>query len=227
MSKAKQILTCDDDPAILRALTVLLRGEGFQTLPAKTAAEALDVAALHPLEGAIIDLLLPGGDGLDVCRRLREWSDVPILVLSGLEDEQTMIRALDAGADDYVTKPFAPGELVARLRAVLRRVELQLEEPVIVVNGLEVDLNTHTVRHEGREVRLTPIEYELLCVLVRNRGRLMTHRALLSEVWGSAYEHDRQTLQSHIANLRRKIDAPPKGRRYIRTDFGVGYRFVA
>jgi two-component system KDP operon response regulator KdpE len=180
---------------------------------------------LHPLVAAIVDLLLPDGDGVDVCRRLREWSDMPILVLSGMSDEDTKIRALEAGADDYVTKPFAPGELLARLRAMLRRVEPHPDES-IVLSGLEVDFSARTVRQKGREIRLTPIEYELLCTLVKNRGRLMTHRALLAAVWGSTYEHDKQTLQSHMANLRRKIDPHPDDRRYIRTDFGVGYRFV-
>jgi two-component system KDP operon response regulator KdpE len=227
MSKPKRALICDDDPQILRALTVLLRGAGFEIVPTATAREALDTATVRPPEAAIIDLLLPDGDGVEVCRRLREWSDIPILVLSGIGDEDMKIRALEAGADDYVTKPFAPGELVARLRAIFRRAEPQPQEPVVVVDGLEVDLAAHVVRCMGREVRLTPIEYELLCALVRNRGRLMTHRTLLSEVWGSAYEQDKQTLQSHMANLRRKIDPHPDRRRYIRTDVGVGYRFVA
>jgi two-component system KDP operon response regulator KdpE len=227
MSKPKRVLICDDEPVILRALTVLLRGAEFEAVPTATVREALDTAAVHPPEAAIIDLLLPDGDGVEVCRRLREWSDMPILVLSGIGDEDVKIRALEAGADDYVTKPFAPGELVARLRAILRRAAPQPQESVVTVDGLEVDLTAHAVRQKGREVRLTPIEYELLCALVRNRGRLMTHRTLLSEVWGSAYENDKQTLQSHMANLRRKIDPLPERRRYIRTDVGVGYRFVA
>jgi two-component system, OmpR family, KDP operon response regulator KdpE len=224
MRRLKQILVCDDEPQILTALTILLREEGFEAVAATTAGEALDLAALHPVEAAIIDLLLPDADGVEVCHRLRECSDIPILVLSGTGDERTKIRALDAGADDYVTKPFAPGELMARLRAILRRVEP--EQSIVVADGLEVDLSASTVRHGGTEIQLTPIEYELLRVLVKNRGRLMTHRALLSEVWGSAYEHDKQTLQSHMANLRRKIDPRPERRRYIRTDIGVGYRFV-
>jgi two-component system KDP operon response regulator KdpE len=227
MSRLKQILVCDDDSQILRALTVLLREGGFGVLSASTADGALDVAALHPLEAVIIDLLLPDGDGVEVCRRLREWGDFPILVLSGLGDEETKVRALDAGADDYITKPFGPGELLARLRANLRRGPAKTEEPVFSVNGLEVDLRGRTVRHNGTDVRLTPIEYELLRVLVQNRGRLMTHGALLLQVWGSAYERDKQTLQTHVANLRRKIDHDSEGRRYIETDFGVGYRFVA
>jgi two-component system KDP operon response regulator KdpE len=225
MGKPKRVLICDDDPQIRRALTILLRDAGFQAVPAESASEALDAAGVHLLSAAVIDLLLPDGDGVNVCRRLREWSDIPILVLSGIGDESTKIRALEAGADDYVTKPFGPGELIARLKAVLRRAEPPPEEPVLVIDGLEVDLVSHAVRYKGEEVRLTPIEWELLRALVRNRGRLMTHNALLSQVWGSTYENDKQTLQTHMANLRRKID--PNRRRYIHTDFGVGYRFVA
>jgi two-component system KDP operon response regulator KdpE len=221
----KRVLICDDEPQIRRALTILLREVGFQAVPVETAKQALDVAGVHLLSAAVIDLILPDGDGVEVCRRLREWSDLPILVLSGIGDENTKIRALEAGADDYVTKPFAPGEFVARLKAVLRRVETPLEQPMLVVDALEVDLVSRAVRYQGKDVRLTPIEWELLRVLVLNRGRLMTHNALLSQVWGSTYEHDKQTLQSHMANLRRKID--PSKRRYIHTDFGVGYRFVA
>jgi two-component system, OmpR family, KDP operon response regulator KdpE len=227
MGMLKRILVCDDDPVILRAVTILLRDAGFRAVPTATAREALQTRTASPPCAAIIDLLLPDGDGVEVCRRLREWSDIPILVLSGVAEEQAKIRALEAGADDYITKPFAPGELVARLRATLRRGETKPEEPVFVIDGLEVDRTAHAVRQRGREVRLTPIEYELLCALIRNRGRLMTHHALLLEVWGSTYENDKQTLQSHMANLRRKIDPHPHRRRYIRTDFGVGYRFVA
>jgi two-component system, OmpR family, KDP operon response regulator KdpE len=225
MGKLKRVLICDDEPQIRRAVTILLRDAGFQAVPAETARSALDVAGVHLLSAAVIDLILPDGDGVDVCRRLREWSDIPILVLSGIGDESTKIRALEAGADDYVTKPFGPGEFIARLKAVLRRAEPLPQEPVLVIDGLEVDLVSHAVRYKGEEVRLTPIEWELLRALVRNRGRLMTHNALLSQVWGSTYENDKQTLQTHMANLRRKLD--PSKRRYIHTDFGVGYRFVA
>jgi two-component system, OmpR family, KDP operon response regulator KdpE len=152
---------------------------------------------------------------------------MPIVALSAMDDEDVKIRALEAGADDYVTKPFAPGELVARLRAILRRAEPEPEDAVIVVDRLEVDLAARVVRSKGKEIRLTPIEYELLQVLIRNRGRLMTHRVLLSEIWGSAYDQDKQTLQCHMANLRRKLDPDSERERYIRTDFGVGYRFVS
>ena len=171
--------------------------------------------------------MLPDGDGIEVCRQLRAWSAMPILVLSAVGDEDQKVRALEAGADDYVTKPFGPRELVARLRALMRRAGATEEEPVIVADGLEVDLRARSVRRDGEEVHLTPIEYDLLRTLLRNRGRLMTHRALLSEVWGPAYSDDTQTLRTHIANLRRKIEPADAAPRYIRTDPGIGYRFGA
>jgi two-component system, OmpR family, KDP operon response regulator KdpE len=219
---------CDDEPHIIRALKIVLREAGFEPLPAETAAEALQVATLQRPEAAILDLVLPDGDGVEVCRELRTWTAIPILVLSAVGDEDHKVRALEAGADDYVTKPFSPRELVARLNAVLRRAAPAAGEPVIAVDGLEVDLADRRVRRAGREIHLTPIEFDLLRTLVRNRGRLLTHRALLREVWGQAYESDIPTLRTSIARLRRKIepDGEP-GPRYIRTDPGVGYRFDA
>jgi two-component system, OmpR family, KDP operon response regulator KdpE len=226
MSQERRVLVCDDEPQILRALRVILRDAGFEVVTAQTAHEALDAAALRAPNAAIIDLILPDGNGIDVCRSIREWSEMPILVLSAVGEETEKIRALDAGADDYVTKPFAPGELIARLNATLRRAG-RAEEPSLSVNGLEVDLAGRRVIRQGEEIHLTPKEFELLRVLARNRGRLMTHRALLGEVWGHAYEEDTHTLRVHIANLRRKIELDPASPRYIRTDPGIGYRFAA
>jgi two-component system KDP operon response regulator KdpE len=223
---SQRILVCDDEPQILRALRVILRDAGFEVDQAATAAEALDKAAVRPPHAAIIDLVLPDGDGIEVCRQLREWSKMPIIVLSAIGEEDQKVRALEAGADDYVTKPFGARELVARLQAALRRAAPALDEPVLRADGLEIDVAAHRVHHDGEELHLTPIEFELLSVLVRNRGRLMTHRALLSEVWGAAYADDTATLRTHIANLRRKIEPPGGERRYIRTDAGVGYRFA-
>ena len=208
-----KVLVCDDEPQILRALRVILRDAGFEAVPAETAEEALD-------------LVLPDLDGVELCARLREWSEMPIIVLSAVGDEDAKVRALAAGADDYITKPFGPRELVARLEANLRRMGPGPEEAVIVADGLEVDLPRRTVVHDGVEVHLTPTEFDLLRLLARNRGRLMTHRELLVSVWGAGYSDDTQVLRAHIANLRRKIE-PSSGPRYIKTDPGVGYRFAA
>jgi two-component system, OmpR family, KDP operon response regulator KdpE len=221
-----RILVCDDETQILRALRVILRDEGFEALPANTGEEALDVAAVEHPDAGIIDLLLPDLDGVEVCRRLREWTDMPLIVLSAVGDEDAKVRALAAGADDYVTKPFGPRELIARLRANLRRIAPGPEEAPIRTNGLEVDLARRVVTAGGSEVHLTPTEFDLLRLLVRNRGRLMTHRELLVSVWGPGYGEDTQVLRAHIANLRRKIE-PAQGPRYIRTEPGVGYRFAA
>jgi two-component system KDP operon response regulator KdpE len=220
-----RVLVVDDETQILRALRVILRDAGFEALPASTGEEALDVAALHPPDAAIIDLLLPDIDGVELCRRLREWTQMPMIVLSAVGDEDAKVRALAAGADDYVTKPFGPRELIARLQANLRRVAPGPEEAQLRVDGLEVDLARRTVEVDGHEVHLTPTEFDLLRQLVRNRGRLLTHRELLSAVWGPGYSEDTQVLRAHIANLRRKIE-PAEGPRYIRTDPGVGYRFA-
>jgi two-component system KDP operon response regulator KdpE len=225
---AQRILVVDDEPQILRALRVVLRDAGFEVVPAETAAEALDRAAVRPPQAAIVDLMLPDMDGVELTRLLREWSEMPILVLSAVGEEEQKVRALQAGADDYITKPFGSRELVARLQAALRRGgRSEAEEPRIAVGDLEIDLAARTVRLGAANVHLTPIEFDLLRVLVRNRGRLMTHRSLLGEVWGPEYVDDVQTLRTHIARLRGKIEADGQGTRVIVTDPGVGYRFSA
>jgi two-component system KDP operon response regulator KdpE len=226
VSERERVLVCDDEPQILRALRVILRDSGYEVIPAEAGEEALDAAAVRRPDAAIIDLLLPDLNGVEVCRRLREWSEIPIIVLSAVGEEEAKVRALEAGADDYVTKPFGPRELVARLQAVLRRTAAEPTDAVIKANGLEIDLGARAVRRNGDEIHLTPTEFDLLRVLARNRGRLMTHRDLLLSVWGAAYGHDTQVLRGHIANLRRKIE-PPDGPRYIMTDPRVGYRFAA
>jgi two-component system KDP operon response regulator KdpE len=223
------VLVVDDEPQIVRAVKVLLREAGFEAVPAETVSQALDIAAVRPPEAAIVDLVLPDGDGIELTRELREWSEMPILVLSAVGEEEQKVRALEAGADDYITKPFGPRELVARLHAALRRAAPAEDEPRIEVDGLEIDLAARLVRREGEPVHLTPIEFDLLRVLARNRGRLMTHRKLLAEVWGPEYVDDIQPLRTHIARLRAKIE--PDGQaatgrhRLIVTDPGVGYRF--
>jgi two-component system KDP operon response regulator KdpE len=225
-----RVLVVDDEPQIVRALKVVLREAGFEALAAETAEQALDLAAVQPPAAAIVDLVLPDGDGVEVTRRLREWSEMPILVLSAVGEEEQKVRALEAGADDYITKPFGARELIARLQAALRRTTpAAAGEPAIAVEGLEIDLAARAVLRDGEPVHLTPIEFELLRVLVRNRGRLMTHRALLAEVWGPGYVDDIQPLRTHIARLRAKVEpggaAGAGGHRLIVTDPGVGYRF--
>jgi two-component system, OmpR family, KDP operon response regulator KdpE len=221
----ERILVCDDDPQILRALRLVLRGAGFEVLTSATAEEALDRAAIGGPHAAIIDLMLPDRPGIEVCRELRSWSDMPIIVLSAVTDEEAKVGALQSGADDYVTKPFAPGELVARVQAVLRRAGRAAADPRIEAGGLVVDLAAHTVSLDGDEVHLTPLEFELLRALAVNRGLLMTHRKLLTEVWGPEYADATPLLRTHIANLRRKLQGGDDRPRFIRTDAGIGYRF--
>ncbi|HTW41147.1 MAG TPA: response regulator transcription factor [Solirubrobacteraceae bacterium] len=230
-----RVLVVDDEPQIVRALKVVLREAGFEAVAAESASEALDIAAVRPPEAAIVDLVLPDSDGVEVTRRLREWSEMPILVLSAMGEEEQKVRALEAGADDYITKPFGTRELVARLQAALRRAGRSEGEPSITVDGLEIDLAARIVRRDGTPIHLTPIEFDLLRALVRNRGRLMTHRKLLAEVWGPEYVDDIQPLRTHIARLRAKIEpegahvggeSGAAGPRFIVTDPGVGYRFA-
>ena len=223
----ERILVCDDDPQIRRALSLILRDAGYEVLITSTAEEALDRAAVAGPHLAIVDLLLPDQHGIELCRRLREWSEMPILVLSAVGDEQTKIDALHGGADDYVTKPFGPGELVARIEAALRRAGRGATEPRVEVGGLVVDLAAHAVSVNGLDVHLTPTEFSLLRVLILNRGLLITHRQLLSEVWGPEYADATPVLRTHIANLRSKLKAGEQGGRFIRTDSGIGYRFGA
>jgi len=198
---------------------------GFDVDAASTAAEALDRAALRVPDAVIVELTLPDGDGVDVCRRLRDWSAMPLIVVSATDDEDEKVRALDAGADDFVVKPFAPRELVARLSAFLRRAQRDDTEPPFMVGGLRIDLVARALRRGDEAIHLTPIEFNLLRVLLRHRGRPLTHLAVLQQIWGPAYVEDRQTLRRHIANLRRKLElagAPA----VIRTEHGIGYRFV-
>jgi two-component system KDP operon response regulator KdpE len=221
-----RVLACDDEPQILRALKVILRDRGYSVVTATDIDEALDLVAVSPVDAAIVDLLPPGGDGLELCRCLRAWSDMPIIVLSAVGDEEQKVSALKVGADDYITKPFAPRELVARLEAVLRRASPEAEYSVISSGELEIDLAARVVRRGGDELHLTPTEFELLRVLVRNRGRLITHRILLNEVWGPGWGDDTQVLRTHIARLRRKIDPPDAlMMHHIRTEPGLGFRF--
>jgi two-component system KDP operon response regulator KdpE len=215
------VLLCDSELQSIRALKAVLRAAGLGVCATQTAEEALTRAALSVPDLAIIEMELVDCSGPEVCRRLREWSSMPLIVVSRVSDEDRIVDAFAAGADDYVTKPFRPRELVARLQAHLRRATTR-DEPVIVSGGVRVDLAARVVRRDGREIRLTQTEHKLLITLVRNRGRLLTHDALLHGAWGAAHAEDRQTLRTHMANLRRKLAAPSSSGP-IRTYAGVGY----
>jgi two-component system, OmpR family, KDP operon response regulator KdpE len=220
-----RVLVVDDEPQILRALQMSLAGEGYEVVTARTAAEALTAAAARPPEAVILDLLLPDGHGTDVCRELRDWTAVPIVVLSAVGDEAEKVAALDAGADDYVTKPFGVEELLARLRAALRRTAPS-PEPVLEVGGLRIDLERRLVSMDGKQVSLTRIEYDLLRLLAQNEGKLLTHPAILRSVWGPAYGQESNYLHVYVSHLRRKIEPDPARPRYLLTEPGVGYRLV-
>jgi two-component system KDP operon response regulator KdpE len=219
------VLVVDDEPQILRAVQIKLRDAGYTVETAATAQEAFTKAAMRPPEAIILDVLLPDGRGTDVCRELRTWTGAPILVLSAVDEEKEKIDALDAGADDYVTKPFSGDELLARLRAALRRVRPSTD-PVIEIDDLRIDLDKRLVTMEGRAVPLTPIEYDLLRLLAENEGKLMTHPTILREIWGPAYREESNYLHVYVSHLRRKIEPDPARPRYILNQAGVGYRLV-
>jgi two-component system KDP operon response regulator KdpE len=225
---AERVLVVDDEPQVLRGITAALRAAGYQVSGAETAAGALEAAALRPPDAVVLDLRLPDGSGVDVCRRLREWSQAPVVVVSAVDEEDEKIAALDAGADDYVTKPYAVGELLARLRAALRRAAAPVGEPPAVRFGdVEVDLARREVARGGEPVHLTPHEYRLLAELARHPGRVLTHPALLSAVWGPEYGSETHYLRVYMANLRRKLEEDPARPRHLITETGVGYRLRA
>jgi two-component system KDP operon response regulator KdpE len=220
-----RILVVDDEPQILRALQTSLRGAGYEIDAATTGEEALTMAAVRPPDAVIVDLVLPDMRGTEVTRQLRSWTSVPVIVLSVVGDEAEKVAALDAGADDYVTKPFGVDELLARLRAALRRVEPSAE-PVLEIGGLRVDLEAREVSVDGSTVQLTPHEYGLLRLLALNEGKLLTHKAILREVWGEAYADESHYLHVYVSQLRRKLEPDPARPRYILTEPGAGYRLV-
>ena len=220
-----RVLVVDDEAQILRAVQIKLRAAGYAVDTAATAEEALMKAGMRPPAAIILDVLLPDGRGTDVCRELRAWYVGPIVVLSAVGEEKEKVEALDAGADDYVTKPFSGEELLARLRAVLRRVSHSTEE-VISIGELRIDLEKRAVTMGEDPVSLTPIEYDLLRVLAVNEGKLLTHPALLREVWGPAFQEESNYLHVHISHLRRKLEPDPARPRYLLNQPGVGYRLV-
>jgi two-component system KDP operon response regulator KdpE len=227
MADARRILVVDDEPQIVRALAINLKALGYRVDTAGSGEEALRKAADHRPDTVILDLGLPGIDGIEVIRGLRGWSSVPIIVLSVRDAEREKIAALDAGADDYVTKPFGMGELLARLRAALRRESDSGEDqPTVVTDDFSIDLAKKVVTGaSGEEIRLTPTEWGILEMLVRHRGRLVTQTQLLKEVWGPQYGEETNYLRVFMAQLRRKLEPQPSNPRYFKTEPGMGYRF--
>ncbi|MGN6430235.1 MAG: response regulator [Gaiellaceae bacterium] len=224
MSKPR-VLVVDDEQQILRALQTSLRAAGYEVETAETAESALAAAAMRPPEAVILDLVLPDGTGTEVTRELRTWSSTPVIVLSAVGDEHEKVAALDAGADDYVTKPVGINEVLARLRAVLRRTSPS-GEPVITVGDLVVDLQKRAVSVDGKPVHLTPHQYELLRLFALNEGKLLTQRTLLQEVWGLGYDGAANLLHVNVSQLRRKIETDRAHPRYLLTEPGAGYRLV-
>ena len=226
MNDGARVLVVDDEPQIVRGLKVVLRAAGFAVDAAATKQEALEAVSTRPPDAVILDLVLPDGSGVEVCEDIRAWSSLPILVLSAVGDEHEKVRALNAGADDYVTKPFGTEELIARLRAVLRRSGESQLGPVVEVGPVTIDLASRRVLRDGADVHLTPIEFDLLRVLALNRGRLVTHRALLREVWGPGYGEETHYLRVHIAHIRAKLETDPSLPEIVLTDPGIGYRMA-
>ena len=220
-----RVLVVDDEPPILRALAANLRARGFDADVAPTGEDALKVAARHRPDAVVLDLGLPGLSGLEVISGLRGWTSVPIIVLSARDAESEKVRALDAGADDYVTKPFGMDELFARLRAALRRGSPAPEAPIVETPDFTVDLAAKKVTRHGGEVRLTPTEWGIVEALVRNAGKLVTQKQLLQEVWGPGYADESNYLRVHLAHIRRKLEPDTGAPRHFVTEPGIGYRF--
>jgi two-component system, OmpR family, KDP operon response regulator KdpE len=218
-----KVLVVDDEIAIQRFLRVALNGQGFIVSEAATGQSALDYLVLNKPDLVILDLGLPDIDGVEVTRRLREWAQIPVIILSVREQEEDKIAALDAGADDYLTKPFGMGELLARIRTVMRRQNINLSEPVYTIGKLTIDLANRLVSLDNQEIQLTPTEYDILRTLVLSSGKVLTNRQLLRKVWGEGYD-DLHILRVNISNLRHKIEPDPSRPTYLHTEPGVGYR---
>lgn len=219
-----RVLVVDDERAIRRYLHAALNAQGYTVYEASCGKDALNMTIIDRPDLIILDLGLPDLDGVEVTRQLREWTKIPIIILSVRDQEIDKINALDNGADDYLTKPFSSGELMARMRTALRHTMQIAAEPVFKYDNLEVDMTRRLVRVDGEEISLTPTEYDLLRILVQNAGRVITHGHLLRQVWGNAYESEAHILRVNMSNLRRKIEPDPTRPRYIITEPGVGYR---
>jgi len=224
VTAAPTVLVVDDEPQIVRGLKVILRSAGYEVSTAETKQEAVDAVSVRPPDAVVLDLVLPDGSGVEVAREIRRFSELPIIVLSAVGDEREKVKALDAGADDYVTKPFGTDELLARLRAVLRRGLEESDGHVVAAGPVEIDLAARRVSRAGDEVHLTPIEFDLLRVLARHQGKLVTHRQLLHEVWGPGYEDETHYLRVHFAHIRSKLEPDAANPRVVITEPGVGYR---
>jgi two-component system KDP operon response regulator KdpE len=224
--RGERILVADHEPQVLRALRISLTGAGYDPATAATAQEALSLAAFHPPAAVILDLLLPDADGAAVCRELRSWTDAPVIMLVGEQVDDRTIEALDAGADDVVTKPLSLDELLARLRAVLRRVS-PTREPQVEIGDLRIDIPERIVTVRGERIPLTPREFALLRTFAKHKGKLLTHTALLREVWGPAYHREANYLHVYVSQLRRKIEPDPAQPQYLVTERGAGYRLAA
>ena len=219
-----RILVVDDEPQILRGMKFILRSAGYTVDTAATKAQALAALAAKPPDALVLDLVLPDGDGIEICREVRQFSRLPVLMLSAVGDEREKVRALDAGADDYITKPFGTDELLARVRAVLRRSADPGGDPVLRIGALAVDVLDRTVRRDGEEIHLTPLEFDIVRMLAQHHGRLVTQRQLLQDVWGPEYAHETHYLRVHIAHIRAKLEPDPSRPAYLITEPGVGYR---
>lgn len=227
MNAKTHVLVVDDEPAILRFLKPALEANGCDVSSATTVADAVKDIARRPPDIVVLDLGLPDGDGKEVITRVREWSDVPIIVLSARDREAEKIAAFDLGADDYVNKPFSIGEFMARMRTALRhRMQRHAEIAVLKIGDLEIDSVRHEIRRGGETVKVTPKEFELLSFLARHAGKVITHRQILSAVWGSAHTEDTQYLRVYVGQLRQKIEAQPDDPKLILTEPGIGYRLA-
>lgn len=225
-SRSRKILIVDDEPEIRRFLNASLRLYYHEIIEASTGTKALDLVAFQKPDIVILDLGLPDIDGVEVTRQIRQLGAVPIIILSVRSNEKDKIEALDAGADDYLTKPFGMGELLARVRVVLRRLEPPRSTTTLKSNGLTLDLPRHRLTLDGKEIPLTPTEFDILSVLMQNQGIVVTHHQLIHRVWGAVFGDEDRLLRVNISNLRHKIESDPNRPKYILTELGVGYRFA-
>jgi two-component system, OmpR family, KDP operon response regulator KdpE len=225
MNISETILVVDDEVQIRRLLEITLSSNGFKVFEATTGREGMVGAATHRPDLVILDLGLPDTDGIEILKKLREWYQKPVIILSVRNSEEDIVTALDNGADDYLTKPFRTGELLARIRAALRHSKQEEETPVMVFDNLTIDLPNHIARKKGEILKLTSTEFSLLALLAKNSGRVLTHQAILKEIWGFGYVGQTQYLRVFIAQLRKKIEDDPSKPKFLITESGIGYRF--